>query len=68
MNDTEVLITRVLCATPAWFTALQALSTISNANEVLDITGNIFAVLALLGFLWSMKRLIFGLTDVFKLF
>ncbi|GMH87797.1 hypothetical protein TrST_g8518 [Triparma strigata] len=68
LNDTEVLITRVLCATPAWFTALQALSTLSDANEALNITGHVIAILVLLGILWSMKRLIFGLTDPFKSF
>ncbi|GMH61932.1 hypothetical protein TrST_g1068 [Triparma strigata] len=68
LNDTEVLITRVLCITPMLFTILQALSTASNDDKALEVAGHVFAILVLLGILWSMKRLIFGLTDPFKSF
>ena len=68
LNDTEVLITRVLCATPMLFTILQALSTASNADEAVNVVGHILASLVLLGILWSMKRLVFGLTDPLKSF
>ncbi|GMH70799.1 hypothetical protein TL16_g05497 [Triparma laevis f. inornata] len=68
LNDTEVLITRVLCATPTLFTILQALSTKPSDNKALNVVGHVFAILVLLGIFWSMKRLVFGLTDPFKSF
>ncbi|GMH62331.1 hypothetical protein TL16_g03454 [Triparma laevis f. inornata] len=66
LNDTEVLITRVLCATPTLFTLLQAVSLQSDDDEALSATGQVFASFVLLGILWSMKRLVLGVTDSFK--
>ncbi|GMH85805.1 hypothetical protein TL16_g10347 [Triparma laevis f. inornata] len=63
MNDTEVLITRVLCATPAWFDFLQALGMVSKNDEVLIVLGHVFASRVLFGIIWSMKRLLLGVTD-----
>ena len=50
------------------FTILQALSTTTKGDEALNVVGHVFAIFVLLGILWSMKRLVFGLTDPFKSF
>ncbi|GMH84803.1 hypothetical protein TL16_g10032 [Triparma laevis f. inornata] len=63
LNDTEVLTTRVLCVTPTWFTALQALGVASKNDKALSVLGHVLASLALLGILWSMKKLLLGVTD-----
>ena len=41
LNDTEVLITRVLCATLTWFTALQALGVVSKNSDNIDAIMNL---------------------------
>ena len=51
LNDTEVLTTRVLCVTPTWFTALQALGVASKNDKALSVLGHVLASLALLGIL-----------------
>ncbi|GMH60221.1 hypothetical protein TrLO_g15899 [Triparma laevis f. longispina] len=63
LNDTEVFITRVLCATPMCFTALQALGVFSKNDTVLIVLGHVFASFVLLGIIWLMKMLLLAVTD-----
>ena len=56
LNDTEILVTRVLSAAPTLFTMLLAFNETGDASVEMKTAGNVVAGLVVFGILVSMKR------------
>ena len=56
LNDTEVLVTRVLSAAPTLFTMLLAFNETGDASVEMKTAGNVVAGLVVFGIIVSMKR------------